>query len=395
MNAGILNGLRVLDFTRALAGPYVTRCLADFGAEVIKVQSKRTEKSEESNLSEYFCHWNRNKRSITLDLNYQEARQIVLKLAEVSDVVVENFSPRVMSNWGLNYEKLRLMRSDLIMLSMSGMGHNGPWKDLLAFAPTVQSLGGLTYLTSFSHDCPIGLGYSYADVVSGLYGALGILAALEHRDRTGQGQHIDLSEYEVVCTLIGPALLDVFANGKDVFPQGNRSPHVPAAPYGCYKCRGKDRWCVIAVFDDDEWKALCRALGNPPWAHGKRFSTLPERKEHLEELDELLERWTTRRTAEDVVQILQKAGVPAGVVQNAQDLASDPHLMERQAFAHLKHPVLGNTMTDNYPMKLEASQKDNWRPAPLLGEDNAYVCMELLGLSEAKFSSYIEQGIIG
>lgn len=309
MNAGILNGTRVLDFTRVLAGPYATRVLADFGAEVIKVQSKRTERSGEPNLNEYFCNWNRNKRSMTLDLNHQEARQIVLELAGISDVVVENFSPRVMSNWGLNYEKLRIVRPDLIMLSMSGMGQTGPWKDCLAFAPTIQSLGGLTYLTSFSQDCPIGLGYSYADVIVGLYGALGILVALEHRDRTGQGQHIDLSEYEAICTLIGPALLDVFANGRNIFPQGNRSAHLPAAPYGCYKCRGRDRWCVIAVFDDDEWKALCRALGNPHWAEEKRFSTPSERKEHIQELDDLLEQWTTKRTAENVVQILQKAGL--------------------------------------------------------------------------------------
>ncbi|NVL93153.1 MAG: CoA transferase, partial [Desulfobacterales bacterium] len=323
MNRGILNGLRVLDFTRVLAGPYATRILADFGAEVIKVQSRRTARSGEANLTAYFCNWNRNKRSITLDLNHHEARRIVLRLTGISDVVVENFSPRVMSNWGLNYEKLKVVNPDLIMVSMSGMGQTGPWKDFVAFAPTIQSLGGLTYLTSFSPDCPTGLGHSYADVIVGLYGALAILAALEHRDRTGQGQHIDLSEYEAICTLIGPTLLDVFANSRDILPQGNRSPYLPAAPYGCYKCRGKDRWCVIAVFDDNEWNALCRALGHPRWAEEKRFSTLSERKEHTEELDELLERWTTKQIAEDVVQILQKAGVPAGIVQNAQDLAND------------------------------------------------------------------------
>lgn len=395
MNRGILNGLRVLDFTRVLAGPYTTRILADFGAEVIKVQSRRTARSGEANLTAYFCNWNRNKRSITLDLNHHEARRIVLRLAGISDVVVENFSPRVMSNWGLNYEKLKVVNPDLIMVSMSGMGQTGPWKDFVAFAPTIQSLGGLTYLTSFSPDCPTGLGHSYADVIVGLYGALGILAALEHRDRTGQGQHIDLSEYEAICTLIGPTLLDVFANSRDILPQGNRSPYLPAAPYGCYKCRGKDRWCVIAVFDDNEWNALCRALGHPRWAEEKRFSTLSERKEHTEELDELLERWTTKQTAEDVVQILQKAGVPAGIVQNAQDLANDSHLLARRVFAHLEHPVLGNTVTDTYPTKLEDYQRDNWKAAPSLGEDNAYVCKELLGLSEAEFSSYIEGGIIG
>ncbi len=395
MDAGILDGLRVLDFTRVLAGPYATRVLADFGAEVIKVQSKRTARNGESNLNEHFCNWNRNKRSITLDLSYREARQIVFTLARISDVVVENFSPRVMSNWGLNYERLNAVNPNLIMLSMSGMGQTGPWKDFVAFAPTIQSLGGLTYLSSFSQDCPVGLGHSYADVIAGLYGALGILGALEHRDRTSQGQHIDLSEYEAICTLIGPTLLDVFANSRDILPLGNASPYLPAAPYGCYKCRGKDRWCVIAVFDDDEWKALCRAMGNPRWVEEKRFLTTLDRKKHVEELDELLEKWTAKRAAEDVVEILQNAGVPAGIVQNAQDLANDPHLSARRAFVHLEQPALGDTVTDAYPMKLDDSQRDNWKAAPSLGEDNAYVCKELLGLTEAEFSSYIEEGIIG
>ena len=208
MNMKPLTGLRVLDFTWMVAGPYATRIFADFGAEVIKVQSKRTARGAESNPTGYFNTWNRNKRGITLDLSHPEAREIVLKLTAKSDVVIENFSPRVMSNWGLDYGKLKEVNPDLIMLSMSAMGQRGPWKDYVAFAPTLHALSGLTHLTSFEKDFPIGLGFAYADIVAGLYAAFAVLAALEYRDRTGQGQYIDLSEYEAICTLMGPSLLD-------------------------------------------------------------------------------------------------------------------------------------------------------------------------------------------
>ena len=212
LDRGILNGLRVLDFSWVLAGPYATRILADFGAEVIKVQSQKTAEGAESNRTGYFNAWNRNKLGITLNMTHPEAAEIVLKLAGISDVVVENFSPRVMSNWGLDYARLREVKSDLIMVSLSAMGQNGPWKDFVAFGPTLQALSGLTYLTSFAQDDPMGLGYAHADHIAGLYTTIAILSALEHRDRTGEGQYIDISEFEAVCTLLGPALMDTKMN---------------------------------------------------------------------------------------------------------------------------------------------------------------------------------------
>ena len=387
-------GFRVLDFTRVLAGPYATRILGDFGAEVIKVQSKKTATGTEDNAGFYFNTWNRNKRSITLDMSCPEARKIALKLTAISDVLIENFSPRVMSNWGLNYEKLKEAKKDLIMVSMSGMGQTGPWKDYVAFGPTVQSLGGLTYLTSYNKDAPVGLGYSYADAVTGLYGAIGILAALEHRDRTGLGQLIDLSEYEAVCTLIGPALLDAAANQKVIEPRGNQSHHISAAPYGCYKCLGEDRWCAVAVFDEAEWHKLCKVTGHPEWAKDPRFSNFAMRKEHAEVLDVLIQQWTSKNTAEMVMKVLQEAGVHAGVVQNAQDLANDPQLQARDFFVQLDHPVLGKIVSDGSPIKMGGNCVPAWKSAPLLGEDNEYVYLELLGLAASEFKSYIERGII-
>jgi len=395
MNGKPLSGIRVIDFTWMLAGPYATRILADFGAEVIKVQSKKTAKGVESNLTTYFNNWNRNKRSVTLDMSYPEAREILLKLTERSDVLIENFSPRVMLNWDLNYEKLKEVRPALIMVSMSAMGQTGPWKDYVAFGPTLHALSGLTYLTSFEKDSPMGLGYAYADSISGLYAALVVLAALECRERTGQGQYIDLSEYEAICTLMGPLLLDSSVHKKEVLPHGNRSNYIPAAPYGCYKCSGMDRWCVMAVFNEEEWQSLCKVLGDPDWTKEEKFSTPWKRKENAEKLDELLTQWTFQHTPEQVVSFLQEAGVPAGVVQNAEDLAKDPQLMARDFFIHLEHPILGSTVSDRSPIRFENDLTVGWKAGPLLGEDNRYVFLKLLGLAEGEFSSLIEKGIIG
>jgi crotonobetainyl-CoA:carnitine CoA-transferase CaiB-like acyl-CoA transferase len=391
----ILKELRVLDLTRVAAGPCATRVIADFGAEVIKLQTKKIATGAESNESAYFRAWNRNKRSIALDLSYPEAKELFLKLTRISDVVIENFSPRVMQNWGLDYNTLKKVRPDLIMVSMSAMGQTGPWKNLVAFGPTLQSLGGLTYLTSFSKDTPLGLGYAYADMIAGLYGAAAILAALHYRQQTGCGQYIDLSEYEAVCTTIGPTLLDAFINPHNIPPQGNAAIHISAAPYGCYKCKGDERWCAIAVFRDDEWQRLCNLLGNPSRAGEERFSSLSNRKKNKVELDKWLADWMAKRSAEEAVQLLQDASIPAGVVQNAGDLADDPHLHARKFFRELQEPDQDGTQTDTSPIKFAGSKNGPWKAAPLLGEDNNYVYGKLLGLTEAEIKRYKKKGIIG
>jgi benzylsuccinate CoA-transferase BbsF subunit len=399
MMENILSELRILDFTRVLSGPYATRILADFGAEVIKVQSQKIAGAD-SNTGGYFDTWNRNKRSITLDLSYPEAREIALQLVAECDVVIENFSPRVMLNWGLDFQKLKEARPDIIMLSMSGMGQTGPWKNQVAFGPTVQALGGLTYLTSFEKDEPLGPGYAHADHISGLYGAFAVLAALEHRDRTGQGQYIDLSQYEVVASQIGPALLDVLTNNHEPQPSGNQSEYASAAPHGCYRCLGEDQWCVFGAFNDDQWQALVHAMGNPGWADNPRYASLAGRHDHLIELDEKLNEWTASLPVQEVVALLQSVGVPAGVVQNAEEVANDPHLMQRNFFVPLKHPRLGETVADRSPIRFLPDSANapfsevKLKTAPSLGEGNKYVYRDLLGLSEQAYTTYIEKGII-
>ena len=389
-----LKGIRVVDLTRVLAGPYATRMLADFGAEVIKVQSSKTATGAEVNTSSYFSAWNRNKRSVTLNLSYPEARELFLKLTAVSDIVIENFSPRVMENWGLQYQDLTAVNPELIMISMSAMGKTGPWKDSVAFGPTIQALSGLTYLTSFDKDAPLGPGYAYGDIVAGLYAVIAILVALEHRDREGNGQYIDLSEYETLSGLMGTTFMDILVNQREVLPQANGPHYLPAAPHGCYRCSGRDRWCAIAVFTDDEWQALKRVMGNPEWAEQERFSERVSRQRHAPELDALLEQWTVKHDPKGLMQILQEVGVPAGVVQNAEDLAQDPHLNARGYFVRSKGAGRGLTTADAFPAIFTGTRTARWKAAPLLGEDNHYVFVELLGLEEGELSSYVERGVI-
>ena len=390
-NQGILQNIRILDFTWVLAGPYATRILADFGAEVIKVQPLMPE-AEDKFARGYYNTWNRNKLGITLNLNKPEGVAIAKRLVSISDVVVENFTPRVMANWGLDYDSLKKIKPDLVMLSMSAMGNNGPWCHYSGFGPTIQAFSGITYLTSFRGKPPLGLGTSYADHIAGLMACLALLGALEYRQRTGEGQYIDVSQVEAMASLSGDAILDYTVNGRQVKPVGNSSTE--AAPHGVYRCGGDDRWCAIAVFSDDEWRGFKRALGNPPWMEDKRFATLSGRLENTEGLDRLVEGWTSEHTAEEVMALLQEQGVAAGVVQDASDLAEDPQLKVRGFFIELDHPELGKTISDAVPIRLSDTPARYIRAAPVLGQDNDYVYGELLGMSEDELAQLRLQRII-
>ncbi len=390
-NQSGLNNIRVLDFSWVLAGPCATRILADFGAEVIKVQPLQPE-AEDKFSRGYYNTWNRNKLGITLNLNKPEGVAIARRLVSVSDAVVENFAPRVLANWGLDYPNLRKVKPDMIMLSMSTMGQTGPWRDYVGFGPTVQAFSGMTHLASFPGKPPIGLGYSHADHVAGLMATLALLGAMEYRQRTGEGQYIDISQVEAMSSLLGGAVLDYTLKGKEAEPMGNGSNQ--AAPHGVYRCRGDDRWCAIAVFGDEQWQGFKRALGNPPWTADKRFATLSGRLKNTDELNVLVEGWTGEHTAEEVMALLQGKGVASGVVQDAGDLANDPQLRARGFFVELDHPDLGKTISDATPIKLSDTTAGYRRAAPVQGQDNDYVYKRLLGLSEDDIVELRKQGII-
>lgn len=389
-----LKGIRVLDFTRLLAGPYATRLLADFGAEVIKVQSSHTAVGAEDNGTGYFATWNRNKLSITLNMNYPEARDLVLKLSQKCDVIIENFTPRVKHNWHLDYETFKRAKPDIIMLSMSGFGQTGPFKDYAALGQTVQAFSGLTRLTSYNKEQPMVLGNAYSDVVSGIYAAFLISAALDYRGRTGKGQYIDLSEYEAMCSMMEPALLDYTVNSVISQPQGNSSSCNTSAPCGCYRCSGTDRWCVIAVESEEEWHTLCRIAGHPEWAALEEFRTAKSRLKHEKTLNKLIEKWTVLHSPEEITRLLQDAGIAAGTVNNAADLAGDPHLKDRGFFVKMEHPVLGDMTCDGTAIRLSGTPAAFEAAAPLIGEHNTYVFGQLLGMSENDILDYRERGII-
>ncbi len=391
-NQSVLHNIRILDFSWVLAGPYATRILADFGAEVIKVQPLLPEAENTAFSKGYYNTWNRNKLGITLNLNKPEGVAITKKLVSISDAVIENFTPRVMTNWGLDYESLKQIKPDIIMLSMSTMGGTGPWRDYVGFGPTVQAFSGMTYLTSYPGKPPLGLGYSYADHVAGLMAALALLGALEYRRRTGEGQYIDVSQVEAMAGLLGGAIVGYTRNGKPAEPVGNSSTE--AAPHGVYRCQGDDRWCAITVFTDEEWRGFKRALGNPSWAEDNRFAILSGRLENADELNGLVEEWTRQHSAEEVMALLQEYGIAAGVVQSASDLASDPQLKQRGFFIELDHPELGKTTSDATPVRLSDTPAKYNRAAPALGQDNDYVYQQLLGMSEDEVIQLREQGVI-
>jgi len=274
---------------------------------------------------------------------------------------------------------------------MSTMGNTGPWRDYVGFGPTVQAFSGITYLTSFPGEPPLGLGYSYADHVAGLMAALALLGALEYRRRTGEGQHIDVSQVEAMTSLLGNAIVDYTLNGRPAEPVGNSSTQ--AAPHGVYRCRGDDRWCAISVFTDEEWPGFKRALGNPSWAEDSRFATLSGRLKNTGELNRLVEEWTRQHTAEEVMTWLQEQGVAAGVVQDASDIANDLQLKERGFFVELDHPELGRAISDATPIRLSDTPAEYNRAAPIQGQDNNYVYRELLGMSEDEVAKHGEPGV--
>ena len=387
-----LEGIRVLDFTWVVAGPVATRILADHGAEVIKLERKPGPPGSRQTGLQGDLH--RNKLSIAVNMANPRGVEIARRLAQKSDLVMDNFSARVMRSWGMDYESLCAIKPDIICVSMSGLGHTGPRSSYVSYGPTLQALGGFTLLMAEATGEPAGYGYSYADMSGGYTGALAALLALWHRRRTGRGQFVDLSQFEAVVSVIGPALLDIAVNRREQTPPGYRSQELPAAPHGVYKCRPRgdddDRWIAIAVRSQAEWERFVGAIGSPQWAYDAKFRTLYLRMHNRDELDRNVSAWTAEQPAEDAMERLQRAGVPAGVVSNGADICErDRQLKTREFWGTLTLPDGRATHVTGIPMKMSATPGSIRTLSPEIGSANEYVLGELLGYGRAERESLI------
>lgn len=399
-----LEGLRIADFTWWGVGPYITKLFGAMGAQVIRIESLhridpiRTAHPFKPgqflgiNQSGYWNNFNPCKLSVTLNLSLPKGVEIAKRLIMISDIVADNFTPRVMPKLGLDYEELLKMKPSLILLSMPVMGRGGPRTNFAAFGHQIAGLAGLNSISGFPGRPPSGTGNALSDFgINPYQAATALLAALHHRNKTGEGQFIELAQYEATTCVLETAILDYTMNNRIQGPNANRLPY--AAPHGAYRCKGEERWCVIAVFTDEEWTAFCNVLGNPPWTKEERFATLLARKKNEDELDRLVEEWTRERIPEEVMALMQHAGVAAGVVQNTEDLlVRDPQMKAREFYQVREHPEIGTVTYDGLQYKFSATPGEIWR-APLLGEHSEYVYRELLAMSDEEIEQCATEAV--
>lgn len=383
-------------------GPTTGKFFSDHGATVVRVESvQRLDMVRMAppykdgkvgvNTSSIFTQYNSGKYSIALDMSRPEARRVARRLVQWADVVIENFTPGVMARWGLDYEQVRQLNPSAIMVSLSNMGQTGPNAHQPGAGPTMVALAGLTHLLGWPDREPANPFGALSDFIAPRFAAAALLAALDHRRRTGLGQHLDLSQYETTALLLAPALLDKVVNGREAQRAGNRDPR--AAPHGVFPCQGDDRWCAVAVFTQEQWHALCRVMGREDLASDPRFCSLERRKANEEALESLLAAWTAQHDAKDVMRILQANGVPAGVVNSPKDLYEDPQLAHRRHFWLLDHPEMGPHHHEGHAFLLSKHPFELGR-APLLGEHTELVLKQFLDMSDAEYQELRQAGVL-
>lgn len=388
-----LAGVRVADFTWVLAGPFCTRLLGDLGADVVKVQN--VERATLVNRPEYpyYAVWNRSKRSALLDMKHPDALAAARRLIEASDVLVENYSAGVLARWGLDWETVHGWNPRLIYVSMSGPGHDGPWRNVLSYAPTVHALCGLTYLTTPADRRDIGCGFSLNDHAAGFVAAIQILGAIEARAHSGEGQRIDLAQLEVGSWLITPAILELTANARATEPDGNADPFLVQVPNDTYPT-ADGGWVAVTALDDAMWSRLATFVGRADLAADPNLASAAGRLARREEVDACVAAWCGRHDATVAMTLLQDAAIAAGVVQNAVALVADPQHAARgfwQSFPD--HPLYGARPYDRFPAVWGASDLQPYRRAPVFGEHNSEVYQEVCGLSEAEVAHGVQVGL--
>ena len=426
-----LEGVRIADLTWLLAGAGGPRLLASLGAEVIRIEwrdrldflrymppfaplkNENTEKAgamELSGLSKdsvksvnragYFNDINAGKKGISLNMGHPKGRELFKRLVAVSDVVVEAFTAETMRKWGLGYEALKELKSDIIYIQQPGWGYKGPYVKFASYGPIAQAVSGLTEQSGLPAPYPpAGWGFSYMDWSGAYYCALTMLCAIYYKKRTGKGQYIDCSQVEPGIYMTGSAILDYMTNGRHYQRTGNRSPSKSAAPHCAYRCAGEDRWVALAVTNDEEWRALVREMGDPAWTRNEKFATLAARVHNQDELDRLIGEWTQDKDPFALQERLQQAGVPAGVCQTAQDrVERDPQLQHLQWLIPLPHSEIGMWPVKDVPFHFTNATVNQGGPteraAPCYGEDSDYVYGELLQLTKQERTELERDGVI-
>jgi len=399
-----LSGVRVLDFTWAWAGPFCTQTLAHLGAEVIRIECTLrpcvtrmippfADNQPGPNRAGYFNQYNQGKRSILLDLSKPEAVKLAFQLAKHCDVVADNFAAGVIDKLGFSYEKLREIKPDIIQISMSGYGQYGPFKRYVGYGPPASALSGQFWLTGYPGGDPAEIGVSYPDPNAGVMGAYAIIAALLHRDLTGEGQYIDQSQWEAVLVHMAEGLLEWDINHREPKRNGNHDRLM--APHETYKSKGNDdQWVSIAVGTEDEWRALCRAMGSPALADDPRFKTAALRKRHEDALDEMVTAWTRLHDRWEVTRMLQAAGVAAFPAMSNKDLAEDPHLLERGFLVEPEHSEIGKRKHAGIPWKMSDTPCAVRSAAPVRGAHTEEVMKALLGYTSDKVEQLRKAGIL-
>ena len=398
-----LDGIRVVDFCWAWAGPYGALQLAHLGADVIRIESAKRlcpsrlippwpDNESGVNRAGYFNQYNQGKRSLTLDLKAPEAIAIAKTLVSKSDIVMNNFASGVMEKLGVGYDVLRHIKPDIIMVSLPGYGTSGPEKDFVSYGPPQVAQSGLSALTGYVGGPPMMAGFSYGDPNGGVHATFAVMSALLHREKTGQGQYIDLSQWEAAIMLLPEAVMDYSMNGTQPERMGNRDPHM--APHGVFRSKGDDRWVSLSVRDETEWQRLCEVMGQPELGSDARFTTLTARKENEAALEEIVTAWTQEISAAEATQNLQQVGIPAYPSLDAIDMVNSPHVGARDYFVELEHPEVGTRRHMGIPWTMSRTPCEVRRPAPCLGQDTDAVLAEIVGLSQDEIATLREKDIL-
>jgi benzylsuccinate CoA-transferase BbsF subunit len=404
MDKKVFSDLTIVTWNWAMVGPLTLKFFADFGATVIRLETSNrpcvtrtsspfTDGQAGLNRSGYFNHFSGNMMSMALNMNHPLGIILAKELVAKADVVMENFTPGVMDKWGLGYEELKQIKPDLIMVRQNGFGTAGPYRNLAAFGMILAAIAGIPNFIGWPDrgPLPVGVG-AYTDCISPRYASAAIIAALDYRDRTGKGQLIDLSQFETALSFVLPGLLDAAANGREPERNGNASAY--AVPHNVYRCKGEERWCTIAVFNDEQWTALCTAIGRPELGGDPRFDTLMKRKAREKEVDELVQNWTVNHAPVEVMALLQKAGVPAGLVSNAADLFEDPQLRQRGLFWPIGHAEMGTFTHLGASFQMSKTPAQPYMPSPCIGEHNEYVLTKILGKTDEEFVELLAAGVL-